>query len=54
MSHDAQFVVAAYAVIWVALLLYIVMLGARTARLGRDAELMARLVREHEGPDDVE
>ena len=39
-----EFVVAAYAVIWFGLVMYMVLLGARTARLGRDLELLARVV----------
>lgn len=39
-----EFVVAAYAVIWFGLIMYMVLLGARTARLGRDLELLARVV----------
>lgn len=46
MGSGAQYVVAAYAVILAALLLYIVVVGMRLARLGRQAELLARLVEE--------
>jgi CcmD family protein len=46
MSSGAQFVVAAYAVIWVILLLYVVAMGLRTARLAREAELLVRLLDE--------
>jgi hypothetical protein len=45
-SSGAQYVVAAYAVILAALLLYLVVVGMRLARLGRQAELLARLVEE--------
>ncbi|MCB0881181.1 MAG: CcmD family protein [Thermoleophilia bacterium] len=38
-----QYVVSAYAVIWVLLVLYVVALGMRSARLGREAELLARM-----------
>ena len=48
MSSGAQFVVAAYGVVLFALLVYVVVLGLRTARIGREAELLARLV---EGED---
>jgi len=46
MSSGAQFVVAAYAVIWVILILYVVAMGLRTARLAREAELLVRLLDE--------
>ena len=39
MGRGVQFVVAAYAVIWVVLVLYVVSMGLRTARLAREAEL---------------
>jgi hypothetical protein len=48
MSTGAQYVVAAYAVVLFALLIYVVVMGMRTARLAREAELLARLV-EREG-----
>ena len=44
MSGGAQFVVAAYAVIWVMIVLYVVAMGLRTARLAREAELLVRLL----------
>jgi CcmD family protein len=48
-SGGDQYVVAAYAVIWVVLLLYVVVNGMKTAKLAREAELLARLVAEREG-----
>jgi CcmD family protein len=42
-STGAQYVVAAYAVIWFGLLVYVLLIGARTARIGREVELLARL-----------
>ncbi|HWH14656.1 MAG TPA: hypothetical protein VNT51_07905 [Miltoncostaeaceae bacterium] len=46
-----EYVVAAYAVIWFVLMLYVVGVGLRTARLTRETELMARVLAEHgEGP----
>jgi len=42
-STGAQYVVAAYAVIWFVLLLYVLVIGARTARIAREVELLARL-----------
>jgi hypothetical protein len=44
MSTGAQYVVAAYGVVLFALLVYVVVVGMRTARLAREAELLARLV----------
>ena len=44
MSTGAQYVVAAYAVVLFALLVYVLVLGLRTARIAREAELLARLV----------
>ncbi len=48
MSSGAQFVVAAYAVIWVILVLYVVSMGLRSARLAREAELLVRLLGERD------
>jgi len=42
-----EYVVAAYAVIWFVLMLYVVAVGMRTARLTRETELMARVLAEH-------
>jgi len=44
MSTGAQYVVAAYGVVLFGLLMYVVVLGLRTARLAREAELLARLI----------
>ena len=43
MSTGAQYVVAAYAIVLFALLMYVVVVGMRTARLAREAELLTRL-----------
>ncbi|HEX2507608.1 MAG TPA: hypothetical protein VHK23_04735 [Miltoncostaeaceae bacterium] len=51
MSTGAQYVVAAYGVVLFGLLMYVVVLGLRTARLAREAELLARLA-EREGDGD--
>lgn len=53
MGSGAQYVVAAHAVIVAALLLYVVVVALRTARIAREAELLARLVddRSREAPD---
>ncbi|HEX2503953.1 MAG TPA: hypothetical protein VHK00_08415 [Miltoncostaeaceae bacterium] len=48
MSTGAQYVVAAYGVVLFGLLLYVVVLGLRTARLAREAELLARLAERDE------
>ncbi|MDX6554013.1 MAG: hypothetical protein QOD86_208 [Miltoncostaeaceae bacterium] len=46
MDSGTAYVVAAHAVIVAALLLYVVAVALRTARLAREAELLARLVDE--------
>lgn len=46
MSTGSQYVVAAYAVIWFVLLLYVLAIAARTARISREVELLARLADE--------
>ena len=51
MSTGAQYVVAAYGVVLFGLLMYVVVLGLRTARLAREAELLARLI-ERDGEGD--
>jgi CcmD family protein len=51
-STGSQYVVAVYAVIWFVLLLYVVVLGARTARVAREVELLARLVERRRGAPD--
>lgn len=50
MSTGAQYVVAAYGVVLFGLLMYVVVLGLRTARLAREAELLARLVEREAEP----
>jgi len=52
-STGAQYVVAAYGVVLFALLMYLVVVGMKTARLAREAELLARLVerRIEDSPD---
>ena len=51
MSTGAQFVVAAYGVVLFGLVMYLVAVGARSARLQREAELLARLVARETVPD---
>lgn len=41
-----EYVVAAYAVIWFVLLLYVLNVGLRTARIGRETELLTRILDE--------
>jgi CcmD family protein len=50
-STGAQYVVAAYGVILFGLLMYVVVLGLRTARLARETELLARLAEREGDPD---
>jgi hypothetical protein len=47
-----EYVTAAYGVILFALLLYVVVVGLRSARLAREAELLARLVEREEAERD--
>jgi hypothetical protein len=51
-STGAQYVVAAYAVVLFALVLYAVVVGLRSARLAREAELLALLVERREAGDE--
>ena len=51
MSGGAQYVVAAYAVIWFLLLAYVVVLGARSARVGRQVEDISRMLDRREQKD---
>jgi hypothetical protein len=43
-STGAQYVVAAYGTVLFALLMYVVVIGLKSARLAREAELLALLV----------
>lgn len=49
-----EYVAAAYGVILFALLLYVVVAGMRSARLAREAELLARLVEREQAERDAE
>lgn len=51
MSTGAQYVVAAYGVVLFGLLMYVVVAGMKSARLAREAELLARLVERRVEPD---
>jgi CcmD family protein len=46
MSTGTQYVVAAYAVIWFVLMLYVVVVAARTQRIARELEVVLRLAEE--------
>ena len=50
MSTGAQYVVAAYGVVLFGLLMYVVALGLRTARMARETELLAHLVERRSDP----
>lgn len=39
-----DYVVAAFAVVWFVMLIYVAVVGLRTARIARELELIARLV----------
>jgi CcmD family protein len=43
-STGSQYVVAAYAVIWFVLLIWVVYAGARMARMSREIELLTKIV----------
>jgi CcmD family protein len=51
-SSGADFVIAVYAVIWFVLLMYVVLLASRTARLSRQVELLSRLTGLHDEDDE--
>jgi hypothetical protein len=49
-----EYVAATYGVVLFGLLLYVVVVGLRSARLAREAELLARLVERHEQDEAAE
>jgi hypothetical protein len=51
MSTGAQYVVAAYGVVLFGLVMYLVAVGTRSARIQREAELLARVVARETAPD---
>jgi hypothetical protein len=53
MSSGAQYVVAAYGVVLFAAVIYLVVVGMRTARLARETELLARLSERTRGLDEA-
>ncbi len=48
---NEEYVLAAFAVVAAALLLYVTFVGLRTARLAREVELLTRLVERRQGGD---
>lgn len=44
MSSGGEYVVAAYGVVLFALLIYVVVIGLKSARQAREAELLAKLI----------
>ncbi len=49
MSTGAQYVVAAYGVVLFALVIYVTVIGLKSARMSREAELLALLVEREDG-----
>lgn len=49
MNGGDRYVVAAYAVIWFVLMLYVMVVAARTQRISRQVEMLDRLAREKDG-----
>ena len=49
-----EYVTASYGVVLFGLLLYVVVIGLRSARLAREAELLARLVEREESEEAAE
>jgi CcmD family protein len=47
-SSGTQYVVAAYAVIWFLLLVWVIFAGARMARISREIELLTRMLEKRE------
>ena len=55
MSTGGEYVVAAYGVVLFALLVYVVVIGLKSARQARETELLARLIESRaDAEDDVE
>lgn len=48
MNSGSQYVVAAYAVIWFVLLVWVLFAGARMARMAREIELLTKIVEKRE------
>lgn len=49
MSSGAQFVVASYAVILFGLVMYVVVLALKSARISREVELLSRILERRQG-----
>jgi CcmD family protein len=45
-----NYVAAAFAVVWFVLLVYVAVVGLRTARISREVELLTRLVQKRKDP----
>lgn len=52
MSSGGEYVVAAYGVVLFALLIYVVVIGLKSARQAREAELLAKLIESRVDADD--
>lgn len=53
---NEEYVLAAFAVVWFVLLIYVAFVGLRTARIAREVELLTRLAERREqagGPRDT-
>jgi hypothetical protein len=50
-SSGGEYVVAAYGVVLFALLMYVVVIGMKSARQARETELLARLIESREDAD---
>jgi len=51
-STGSQYVVAAYAVIWFVLLLFVAVIATRSSRIAREVELLGRLVEKALPPEE--
>jgi len=49
-----DYVVAAFAVVWFVMLVYVAVVGLRTARIARETELLARLVERRKSKETTE
>ena len=47
----SDYVVAAFAVVWFVLLVFVAVVGLRTARIAREVELLTRLVERRQSDD---
>ena len=51
MADGVEFVVAAYAVIWLGMLLYVLSVGLKLARMAREVELLGRILGDDDSPE---